>query len=81
MPLNYYPGMDDRNNANRLRTISPSVPPADHEIPPANHGISVPPQSPGICKMLPPPTPSTKGKEKEKDGCNTAGLLIDLAKN
>jgi len=46
MPLSYYPGMDDNNNANRLRTISPSVPPADHGIPPADHGI--PPADHGI---------------------------------
>jgi len=74
MPLTYYPGMDDRNNANRLHTISPSVPPADH-------GIPVPPPSPDKSKMLPPPTPPTKGKEKEKDGSNVGGLLMDLAED
>jgi hypothetical protein len=87
MPLSYYPGMDDCNLANRLRTISASVlpadhgiPPADYGIPPADHGISVPPPSPDTSKMLPPPTPSTKGKEKEKDESNVGGLLMDLAK-
>jgi len=79
MPLNYYPGMDDRNIANRLRTISPSVPPANHGIPSADHGISVPPPSPDKSKMPPPPTPSTKGKEMEKDESNVGGLLMDLA--
>jgi len=79
MPLSYYMGMDDRNNANRLRTIPPSVPPADHGIPPADHGIPVPPPSPDKSKMLPPPTPSIKGKEKEKDESNVGGLLMDLA--
>jgi hypothetical protein len=29
--------------------------------------------------MLPPPTPSIKGKEKEKDESNVGGLLMDLA--
>jgi hypothetical protein len=72
MPLTYYPGMDDCNNAHRLLTISPSVPPADP-------GIPVPPPSPDKSKMLPPPTPSTKGKEMEKDGTNVGGLLMDLA--
>jgi hypothetical protein len=100
MPLSYYPGMDDRNNANRLCTISPSVPPADHGIPPADHGIPpadhgippadhgippadhgipVPPQSPDKRMMLPPPAPSIKGKEKQKDESNVGGLLMDLA--
>jgi len=79
MPLSYYMGMDDRNNANRLRTIPPSVPPADHGIPPADHGIPVPPPSPDKSKMLPPPTPSIKGKEKEKAESNVGGLLMDLA--
>jgi hypothetical protein len=74
MPLSYYPGMDDRNHANRLHTISPSVPPADH-------GIPVPPPSPDKSKMLPPPTPSIKGKEKDKDESNVGGLLMDLAEN
>jgi len=37
MPLMYYPGIDHHNNADRLHTISPSVPPADNGIPPANH--------------------------------------------
>jgi len=93
MPLSYYPGMDDRNNANLFRTISPSVPPADHGIPPADHGIPpadygippanhgrpVPLPSPDKSKMLPPPTSSIKGKKKEKDGSNVGGLLMDLA--
>jgi hypothetical protein len=74
MPLSYYPGMDDRNHANRLHTISPSVPPADH-------GIPVPPPSPDKSKMLPLPTPSTKGKEQEKDESNVGGLLMDLAED
>ena len=79
MPLSYYPGMDDRNIANRLRTISPSVPPADPGIPLADHGISVPPPSPEKSKILLPPTPSTKGKEKEKIESNVGVLLTDLA--
>jgi hypothetical protein len=79
MPLSYNPGMDDCNNANRLRTISPSVPPADHGIPPADHGIFVPPPSPDKSKMLSPPTPSTKGKKKEQDESKVGGLLMDLA--
>jgi len=85
MALSYYTGMDDHNNTNRVRTISPSVPPADHGIPPADHGIPpadhgipVPPPSPDKSKMLPPPTPSIKGKEKEKDESNVGGLLMDL---
>jgi hypothetical protein len=73
--------MDDGNNANRLRTISPSVPPAEHRIPPANHGIPVPPPYSDKCKILPPPTPSVKRKAKEKDECNIGGILMDLAKN
>jgi hypothetical protein len=73
MPLCYYAGMDDRNNANWLRTISPSVPPADL-------GIPVPPPSPDQSKMLPPPTPSINGKEKEKDESTVGGILMDLAK-
>jgi len=35
--------------------------------------------SPDKSKMLPPPTPSIKGKEKERDGNNVGGLLMDLA--
>jgi hypothetical protein len=80
MPLNYYPGIENRNIANRLRTISQSVPPADHGIPPANYGISVPPSSPDTSKMPPPPTPLTKGKEKKKDAGNVGGISMDLAK-
>jgi len=74
MPRRDDPGMDDRNHANRLRTISPPVPPANHEIP-------VPPPSPDNNKMLPPPTPPTKGKAKEKDESNVRGLLMDLAED
>jgi hypothetical protein len=81
MPLSYYSGMDDRNNANRLRTISPSVLPSDHGIPPPDHRIPIPPPSPDKSKMLPPPTPSIKGKDKEKDESNVGGLLMDLAEN
>jgi len=72
MPLRDYPGMDDCHHANRLRTISPSVPPSDP-------GIHVPPPSHDDSKMLPPPTPPTKGKEEEKDESNIGGLLNDLA--
>ena len=103
MPFNYYPGMDDSISANRLHSISLSVPPAnhgiapaDHEtppanygtlpadhgilpahhgIPPANHGIPVPPPSPNECQILPPPTPSTKRNETEKDGSNVGGIF------
>jgi len=74
MPLGFYPGMDDRDHANQLHTISPSVPPADHEMP-------IPPPSPNKSKMLPPPTPPTKGKEKEMDESNIGGRLMDLAEN
>jgi len=81
MPLSYYPCMDDGNNVNRLCTISPSVPPDDHGIPPTNHGISVPPPSTDKSKILPLPTPSTKGKEKENDESNIGGLLKDLAED
>jgi hypothetical protein len=69
-----YPGMDDCNHTNQLHTIAPSVAPAGHEI-------SVPPLSPDMSKMLPPPTPPTKGKEMEKDASKVGGLLIDLADN
>jgi len=83
MPLGYYPGIDDRDYANRLRTISPSVPPADYEIPvlppSPDKSTTLPPPSPDNSKMLPPPTPSTKGKEK--DVINVGGLLMDLAKD
>ena len=79
MPLSYYPGMDDLNYANPLRTITPSVPPADHGIPLADHGISIPPPSTDKNNMLPPPTPSTKGKAKKKDESNVGGLLMNLA--
>jgi hypothetical protein len=74
MSLSYDPGMDDHNHANRLRTISPSVPPADH-------GIPVPLSSPNQSWMLPPRTASTKGKEKKKDESNIGGLLINLAED
>jgi len=81
IPLTYYPGMDDPKNTNRLHTISPSVPPANDGILPADHGIPVPPPSPDKSKMLPPPTPSTKGKEKEMDRSTIGGLLMDLAED
>jgi len=74
IPLSYYPGLDYRNYANWLWTISPSVPPPDSEIP-------IPPPSPDKSKMLPPPTPPTMGKEKETDEGNIGGLLMDLAEN
>jgi hypothetical protein len=52
MPLGCSPGRHYRDQANRLRTISPSVPPADHVIP------GLPPSS-DKSKMLPRRTPST----------------------
>jgi len=39
--------------------------PTDNGIPPADHRIPVPLSSHNQSKMLPPPTPPTKGKEKE----------------
>lgn len=64
------------------------IPPADHGtmpasrgIPSANHGIPLPPPSRNKSKMLPLPTPSTKGKEKAIDGSNVGELVMDLAKN
>jgi hypothetical protein len=74
IPLKYYLGMDDRNIATMLHTISPSVPPADNGISPADHGKSVPPPSPDKSKIPPLPTPSTKGKEKDNDESNVGGL-------
>jgi len=74
MPLSYNPGMDYCNHANRLRTISPSVPAADHAIP-------VPLPSPDMSKMLPLPTPPNKGKDNEKDQSNVGRLLMDLAQD
>jgi hypothetical protein len=69
MPLSYFPGMDDHNNANRLCTISTSVPPANNDIPPADHGIppahnGIPPADSGIPPTdngipVPPPSPDT----------------------
>jgi len=55
------------------------TPPADHGIPRTNHRIPVPPPSADISKILPPPTPSSKGKEKEKNESNIGGHLMDLA--
>ena len=57
------------------------TPPTNHGIPPADHEIPIPPPSPNKSYILPPPTPSTKGKEKEKDGRNLGGLLMDLAED
>jgi len=76
MPLGYYLGMDDSDHANQLRTISPSVPTADHEI-------SVPPPAPNKCKMLPSPTTPTKKTwmEQENDGSNIGALLMDLGED
>jgi len=71
MPLSYYPGTDDHNHANQLQTISPSVPPADHLIP-------IPAPSPCKGKMLTQQTSQTKGNEKEKNGRNIGGHLMDL---
>ena len=72
--LGYYPGMNDSDYANWLRTISTSVPPADH-------ATTAPPPSPDTRKMLPSQTAPTKkaAKELEKDGSNIRGLLMDLA--
>jgi len=81
MPHSYYPGMDDHDHTNWLHTISPSVPPANHGTPPADHGIPVPPPSPAQSKMLPPPTPLTKGKEIEKNGRNVGGQWIEVAED
>jgi len=72
MPLGGYPGMDDHNHANRICTISPSIPPVDYRIP-------VQPATPNKRKMLPPRTPPTQGKEQEMDESNVGGLLMDLA--
>ena len=76
MPLGYYPGMDDNDHASQLHTISPSVPPTDHEI-------TIPPPFPDLPQMLPSPTTPTKktGMEKEKDQSRVGGLLMDLAKD
>jgi len=74
MPLRYYPGMDDRNHANWLHTISPWISPAKHEIP-------IPPPSTDMSKMLWSLSPPTKGKQKEMDECNVAGILMDLGKD
>jgi len=81
LPHTCYPGMGDHSNANPLRTVSPSIVPANHGIPPADHEIPVPPSSPDKSKMCPPPTSSNKGKEKENDVSNIGGLLMDLAKD
>jgi hypothetical protein len=58
MPFSYFPTMDEHNHANQLHTISPSELPANYQTP-------VPLVSPNIRKLLPPPTPPTKGKRKE----------------
>jgi hypothetical protein len=81
MPLSNCPGMDYHNNANQLRTISPSVPPTHHGIPPADPRIPIPHPSPDMSQMLAPRTPSIKGKEEEKDESNTGGHLMDLAED
>jgi len=59
MPLGYYPGMDDRDHADRLRTVTPPAPPPDH-------GILSPPRSPEKSKMISPQASPTKGKEKDE---------------
>ena len=74
MVLSNYSGMNDCNNANQHHIITPYVPPA-------NYGIPKPPPSPDKSKMLPPPTPVSKGEEKEKDCCNVGNILMDLAKD
>jgi len=81
MPRSYYPSMDDLNNANYLCTISPSVPPANHGIPLADHGISVPPPSSDKSKILPLRIQSTRGRAKEMYESNVGGLLLDLAED
>jgi hypothetical protein len=80
-PRNYCPSRDDHNNANQIRHISRSVPPANHEIPRADHGISVPPPSPYKSEMLPLPIQSTMGKAKELYESNVERLLMDLAED
>jgi len=72
MPLSYYPSLVNCNHTNRLCTISPSVPPA-------NHDILFPPSSPDKSKMLPPPTPPTKWKTIEQDESTIGGFLMDFA--
>jgi hypothetical protein len=73
-PLRYYPAMHDCNHAKELPTISLSVLPT-------NHKISIPPPSPDMCKMLPPPTSPTKQKERENDWSKIEVLLMNLAEN
>ena len=77
MPLSFYPAMDDRDHANQLHTIPPSVLSTNHGTAPADHGIPIAPPSPDKSEMLLPPSPSTT--ETEMDGCNIGWLLIDLA--
>jgi len=60
------------DHANRLRTISQSAPPANHDIP-------VTPLSLNMSKMLTLPTPTTKGKAE--DGNKVGGLWVDLAED
>jgi len=72
MSHTHYPGIDDCNNANRLRTISPLEPPANHEIP-------IPPPSTDKSKMLTTPTSPSKGEKKEKNESNIRGHWMDVA--
>jgi len=74
MQLSYIPGMDDPDNLNPVRTISPSALVA-------NHGIPVPPPSPNRSIMHPPAIPPTNVKEIERDESNIGELLMDLVKN
>jgi len=64
--------MNNCNHADLLRTISPSVLPADYKT-------HVPPLSPDKGKLLPQLTTLTMGQEI--DVGNIGGLLIDLAKD
>jgi len=54
----------------------PSVPPGDHKIP-------LLPPSPHKCNILPSPTMPTKttAMEKQMDGTNVGGLLMDLVED
>jgi len=74
MARGYYPRMDDRDHANPLCSISPSVPPADRKEP-------IPPPSPDQSKMLARLPPPTNRKEEEKDGSNVTQLLMDVAED
>jgi len=82
MPTNFVPSY----NPYHLPTMGYRIPTMQHRpltmgYPPADYGIPVPPPSPNYPKMLPLPTPSTKGNEKEKNGHNIEGLLMDLAED